>query len=139
MLRSGQGGRRSPGACLSGRHQIGIWSEKKKKMSKKMIGDSPVEYSFKNKGPMKIVALPLAPVLLVQNSADAREAGVEEITIVVGTSKKSLNRSWRCSGKIFRGSSQYSASTEMEHSNGILTEFRDNALSLRAFFKLEKA
>ena len=30
-----------------------IWQEKKKKMLKKMIGDSPVEYSFKNKGPAK--------------------------------------------------------------------------------------
>ena len=35
-------------------HQVGIWSEKKKKMSKKMAGDSPVEYSFKNKDLVKI-------------------------------------------------------------------------------------
>ena len=65
--------------------------------------------------------------MLVQNSVDAGEAEVEGITAAVGTWKESLNRSWGCSGKIFRRSSQYSASTEMEHSNGILAEFRDSA------------
>ena len=65
LLRSGHGGRRSPDGCLSERHQFGIWSEKKKKMSKKMIGDSPIEYSFKNKDPAKTQPLPLAPILLV--------------------------------------------------------------------------
>ena len=34
-------------------HQVEIWEEKKKKMLKKITGDSPVEYSFKNKGPAK--------------------------------------------------------------------------------------
>ena len=53
LLRSGHGGRRSPGGCLSRRHQAGIWLKKKKKMLKKMIGDNPVEYSFKNEGPAK--------------------------------------------------------------------------------------
>ena len=62
-------------------------------------------------------------VLLVQNSVDAEEAGVEGITATVGTCKESLNRSWGCSGKTFRCSSQYSALTEMEHSNEILAEF----------------
>ena len=92
-----------------------------------MIGDSPVEYSFKNKGPVKTQALPLAPILLVQNFADAEEAGVEGITATIGTYKGSLNQSWGCSGKTLRRSSQYSASTEMEYSNGILAEFGDNA------------
>ena len=36
-----------------GRHQVEISQEKKKKKLKKVIGDSPVEYSFKNKGPVK--------------------------------------------------------------------------------------
>ena len=31
-----------------------IWQEKEKKISKKMTEDSPVEYSFKNKGTTKI-------------------------------------------------------------------------------------
>ena len=65
--------------------------------------------------------------LLVQNSVDAEEAGVGRITTAVGTCKESLNRSWGCSEKILRCSSQYSASTEMEHSNEILAEFRDSA------------
>ena len=107
-----------------------IWQEKKKKMLKKVARDSPVEYSFKNKDLAKTQALPLAPILLVQNSIDAGEAGVEEIASTVGTCKESLNQSWGCSDKILRRSSQYSASTEMEHSNGILAEFRDRVLSL---------
>ncbi|XP_073103981.1 FLUCTUATING-LIGHT-ACCLIMATION protein 1, chloroplastic isoform X3 [Elaeis guineensis] len=59
------------------------------------------------------------------NFADVGEAGVEGIASAVGTCKESLNRSWGCSGKILRRSSQYSASTEMEHSNGILAEFQN--------------
>ena len=96
-------------------------------MSKKMIEDSPVEYSFKNKDPAKIQTLPLASILLVQNSVNTGEARVEGITAAVGTCKKSLNQSWGCSGKTLRCSIQYSASTEMEHSNEILAEFRDRA------------
>ena len=65
--------------------------------------------------------------MLVQNSTDVGEAGVKGITATVGTCKESLNRSWGCSDKILRRSSQYSASTEMEHSNGISAEFRDSA------------
>ena len=99
-------------------------------MSKKMVGDSLVEYSFKNKGPAKTQALPLASILLMQNSIDTGEVGVEEIATAVGTCKESLNQSWGCSGKTLRRSSQYSALTEMGHSNGILTEFRDRILSL---------
>ena len=68
-------------------------------MLKKMTGDSPIEYSFKNKDPAKTQALPLAPILLVQNSVDAGEAGVEEIAAAVETCKESLNQSWGCSGK----------------------------------------
>ena len=64
-------------------------------------------------------------ILLVQNFVDAGEAGVEGIAAAIRTYKGSLNRSWGCSGKILLRSSQYSASTEMEHSNGILAEFRD--------------
>ena len=57
-----------------------------------MTKDNPVEYSFKNKDTAKIQApLPLAPILLVQNSADAGEAGVEGIASTVGTYKRSLN------------------------------------------------
>ena len=68
-----------------------IWQEKKEKMPKKMTKDNLVEYSFKNKGTAKTQrALPLAPILLVQNSTDAREAGVEEITATAGTCKGSL-------------------------------------------------
>ena len=55
--------------------------------------------------------------LLVQNSVEARVAGVEMTAAAVGTCKESLNRSWGCSGKILRRSSQYSASTEMECSS----------------------
>ena len=98
---------------------MGIWQEKRKKMSKKMIGDSPVEYSFKNKGPAKTQSLPLASILLVQNSVDAGEAGVEGIVATARTCKGSLNRSWGCSDKTLQRLSQYSASTKMEHSNGI--------------------
>ena len=94
---------------------------------KKMTGDSSVEYSFKNKGPAKTQALPLVPILFVQNSIDVGEAGVEGITAAAGTCKESLNRSWGCSDKILRCSSQYSVSTKMEHSNVILAEFRDSA------------
>ena len=111
-------------------------------MSEKMTRDSPVEHSFKNKGTAKTQTLPLAPILLVQNSADVgeagvegillvqnsvdvREVGVEEITSATGTCKGSLNRSWGCSVKTLRCSSQYSVPTEMDHSNGILAEFRD--------------
>ena len=68
-----------------------IWQEKKEKISKKMTKDNSVEYSFKNKGTAKTQALPLAPILLVQNSADAGEAGVEGIASVVGTYKGCLN------------------------------------------------
>ena len=96
-------------------------------MSKKMIRDSPVKYSFKNKGPAKTQILPLVPILLAQNFANVGEAGVEGITAAVGTCKESLNWSWGCSGKPLRCSSQYSASTEMEHSNRILAEFRVSA------------
>ena len=46
-------------------------------MSEKVTGDSPVEHSFKNKGTAKTHALLLASILLVQNSTDAGEAGVE--------------------------------------------------------------
>ena len=69
---------------------MGIWQEKRKKMSKKMIGDSPIEHSFKNKDPAKTQALPLAPILLVQNSTDVGEAGVEGIASAIGTCKGSL-------------------------------------------------
>ena len=58
-------------------------------MSKKMTRDSPVEYSFKNKGPAKTQTLPLTPILLVQNSTDAGEAGAEGITTAIETCKKS--------------------------------------------------
>ena len=60
-------------------------------MLKKMTGDSPIEYSFKNKGPAKTQALPLASILLVQNFTNVEEAGVEGITVTVGTYKESLN------------------------------------------------
>ena len=102
---------------------MGIWQEKKKKMSKKMTGDSPIEYPFKNKSPAKTQPLSLVPILLVHNFIDAGEAGVEGITAATETCKESLNQSWGCSGKTLRRSSQYSASIEMEHSNGILAEF----------------
>ena len=85
-------------------------------MSKKMTRDSPVEHSFKNKSTAK-TALPLAPILLVQNFVEARVAGVEMTATVVGTCKGSLNQSLGCSGKTLRCSSQYSASTEMECSS----------------------
>ena len=46
-------------------------------MSEKMTGDSPIEHPFKNKGTAKThAALPLASILLVQNSTDIGEAGV---------------------------------------------------------------
>ena len=86
-------------------------------MSEKVIEDSPVEHSFKNKDTAKTQILPLAPILLVQNFTDVGEGGVEITVATAGTCKGSLNQSWGCSGKTFRRSSQYSASTEMECSN----------------------
>ena len=62
-------------------------------MLEKMTEGSPVEHSFKNKGTVKTQALPLASILLVQNSADVGEARVEGITSAIGTCKKSLNQS----------------------------------------------
>ena len=83
-----------------------------------MVGGGSVEHSFKNKGAAKTQALPLAPILLVQKSACAGEAGVGEAAVAAGTCKGSLNRRWGCSGKTLRRSSQFSASTRMECSNG---------------------
>ena len=83
-------------------------------MSEKITGGGPIERSFKNKGTVKTQALPLAPILLVQKSAYAGEAGV---AVATGTCKRSLNRRWGCFGKILRHSSQFSASTRMECSN----------------------
>ena len=82
-----------------------IWQDKEKKMSERMTEDSPVEHSFKNKGTAKTQTLPLASILLVQNSADVGEAGVERIASTIGTCKESLNQSWGCSGKTSRRSS----------------------------------
>ena len=93
-------------------------------MPEKMTGGSFVERSFKNKGTVRrLAALPLAPILLVQKSVGVGEAAVEGVTVAVGTYKESLNQSWRYSDKTLRCSSQYSASTEMKHSNEILAEF----------------
>ena len=64
--------------------------------------------------------------LSVQNSIEARVAGVEKTVATVGTYKESLNRSLGCSDKTLRCSNQYSASIKMEHSNEILVEFRDS-------------
>ena len=86
-------------------------------MLEKMIEISPVEHSFKNKGTAKTHALPLAPILLVQNSVEVGEAGAGLTAVTVGTCKESLNQSWGCSGKTLRRSSQYSASTEIECSS----------------------
>ena len=83
-----------------------------------MTGGSTVEHSFKNKGTVKTQALPLVPILLVQNFIEVGVAGVEMTVAAVGTYKESLNRSWGCSDKTLRCSSQYSASTEMECSSG---------------------
>ena len=83
-----------------------------------MVGSGSVEHSFKNKGTAKVYALLLAPILLVQKSACAGEAGVGEAAVAVGTCKGSLNRRWGCSGKTLRRSSQFSSSTRMECSNG---------------------
>ena len=80
-------------------------------MSEKMTEDDPVEHSFKYKGIAKTHALPLALILLVQNSVEVGEAGAGMTAATVGTYKKNLIRSWGCSGKTFRCSSQYSAST----------------------------
>ena len=79
---------------------MGIWQEKRRKMLKKMTGDSLIKYFFKNKGLAKVQTLPLVPILLVQNSTDVGEAGVEGIAAAVGTCKRSLNQSWGCSSKI---------------------------------------
>ena len=86
-------------------------------MSEKMPEGGPVERSFKNKGTVKVQTLPLAPILLVQKSTDVGEAGVDGVTVAAGTCKGSLNRSWGCSGKTLRCSSQFSASTIIECSN----------------------
>ena len=67
-----------------------------------MIGDGPVEHSFKNKGMAKTHVLPLAPILLVQNFTEAGEAGAEMTAAATGICKESLNRSWGCSGKTLR-------------------------------------
>ena len=69
-------------------------------MSEKMIGIDPVEHSFENKGTAKTRPLPLAPILLVQNPVEVGEAGAGMTAAAIGTCKESLNRSWRCSGKI---------------------------------------
>ena len=87
-------------------------------MPEEMPGGGPVERSFKDKGTAKVQPLPLAPILLVQKSACTGEAGVEGVAVAVGTCKRSLNRRWGYSGKTLRHSSQFSASTRMECSNG---------------------
>ena len=87
-------------------------------MPDKMIGGGSVERSFKNKGTAKTQLLPLAPILLVQKSTCVGEAGVVGVAVAAGTYKRSLNRRWGCSGKTLRCSSQFSASTRMECSNG---------------------
>ena len=56
-------------------------------------------------------------ILLVQKSAGVGEAGVDGAAFAARTCKESLNRSWGCSGKTLRCSSQYSTSTKMECSN----------------------
>ena len=68
-------------------------------MSEKMTRGSPIEHSFKNKGTVKIQPLPLVPILLVQNSTKAGEAGAGMTAATVGTCKRSLNQSWGCSSK----------------------------------------
>ena len=60
-------------------------------MSEKMTGDNPVEHSFKNKDTTKTQSLPLAPILLVQNSTKVGEAGAGMTAATVGTCKESLN------------------------------------------------
>ena len=87
-------------------------------MSEKTTRGSPVERSFKNKGTAKARPLPLASILLVQKSTCVGEARVEGVAVAIGTCKRSLNRRWGCSGKTLRCSSQFSASTRMERSNG---------------------
>ena len=77
-------------------------------MSEKMTEISFVEHSFKNKGTAKTHLLPLAPILLVQNSIEVGKAGAGMIAAATGTCKESLNWSWRCSDKTLRRSSQYS-------------------------------
>ena len=84
-------------------------------MSEKMTEISPIEHSFKNKGTTKTQRpLPLAPILLVQNFIEVGEAGAGMTAAAVGTCKESLNRSWGCSGKTLRRSSQFSTLTRME-------------------------
>ena len=57
-------------------------------MSEKMIEISPVEHSFKNKGTAKTrAALPLAPILLVQNLIEVREVGAGMTAAAIGTCK----------------------------------------------------
>ena len=92
--------------------------ENKEWVSEEMIRGGSIERSFKNKDTAKVRALLLAPILLVQKSACAGEAGVGEVAVAVGTCKGSLDRRWGCSGKTLRRSSQFSASTRMECSNG---------------------
>ena len=87
-------------------------------MPEKMAGSGSVERSFKNKGTAEVRPLLLAPILLVQKSACTGEAGVGEVAVAAGTCKGSLNRRWGCSGNTLRRSSQFSASTKMECSNG---------------------
>ena len=61
-------------------------------MSEKMTGISPVEHSFQNKGTTKThAALPLAPILLVQNSIEVGEAGAGMTATAIETCKESLN------------------------------------------------
>ena len=87
-------------------------------MSEKMTEIGPVEHSFQNKGTAKTQPpFPLAPILLVQNSVEVGEAGARMTAATVRTCKESLNRSWGCSSKTLRRSSQFSASTKMERSN----------------------
>ena len=57
-------------------------------MSEKMTEDSPVEHSFKNKGTAKTRSLPLAPILLVQNSTEVGVAGVEMTAAATGPARK---------------------------------------------------
>ena len=73
------------------REDIGRGSSrgKEEQMSEKITRGGSVERSFKNKGTVKVQPLPLAPILLMQESAYAGEAGV---TVAVGTCKRSLNR-----------------------------------------------
>ena len=105
--------------ALRGGIEQGSYGGSKEWVLEETIGDGSVERSFKNKNTAKTQApLPLAPILLVQKSACAGEAGVEGVAVAAGTCKGSLNRRWGCSGKTLRRSSQFSAPTRMECSNG---------------------